>query len=210
MSLHWIRGARGFVVAVVLAAAMPAAAQSVQPTAPIAINEDIFNGTVKGFLPPDEVLLSTKLSSVAFSGFFRSASASAVAGYVSDPADIPSLQTGNVIKLGRLRAGRVYTAIGAKMARRLRHRRTRGRVRGARPAGDRPRFCDTAHRKGGVPGQPQIPRCAGRHPRPADARAVTGAWRARVTHRVPPVAHNGTPDRARPRRWAGFRRHGAC
>ena len=148
MNLHWIRGARGFVLAVVLATAASAAAQSVQPTAPIAINEDIFNGTVKGFLPPDEVLLSTKLSSVAFTGFFRSASASAVAGYVSEPADIPSLQTGR--------------------------------------------------------------RCAGRRPRPADARAVTGAWRARVTHRVPPVAHNGTPGRARPRRWAGFRRHEAC
>ena len=114
MSLHWIRGARGFVVAVVLATAVPAAAQSIQPTAPIAINEDVFNGTVKGFLAPDEVLLSTKLSSAAFTGFFRSASASAVAGYMSDPADIPSLQTGDVIKLGRLRAGRTYAAIGAK------------------------------------------------------------------------------------------------
>ena len=114
MSLHWIRGARGFVVAVVLATAVPAAAQSIQPTAPIAINEDVFNGTVKGFLAPDEVLLSTKLSSAAFTGFFRSASGSAVAGYVSDPADMPSLQTGDVINLGRRQARRAYAAIGAK------------------------------------------------------------------------------------------------
>ena len=114
MLVRSIWSARGFAVALLLAAAVPAAAQSVQPTVPFAINKDVFNGTVKGFLPPDEVLLSTKLSSVAFTGFFRSASASAVAGYMSDPADIPSLQTGDVIKLGRLRAGRTYAAIGAK------------------------------------------------------------------------------------------------
>src|SRR5207253_11411199 len=49
-----------------------------------------------------------------FARLFRSASAAGVAGYVSDPADIPRLQTGDVINLGRRRAGRAYAAIGAK------------------------------------------------------------------------------------------------
>ena len=114
MRVHSIWCGRGLALALLLAAAMPAAAESVQPTAPVAVNEDVLTGTVKGFLPPDEVLLSTKLSSAAFTGFFRSASASTVAGYVSEPADIPSLQTGDVINLGRGHAGRAYAAIGAK------------------------------------------------------------------------------------------------
>ena len=114
MRVHSIRRARGFAVAVLLATAVPAAAQSVQPTAPIAINKDVFNGTVKGFLAPDEVILNTKLSSMAFSGFFGSASASAVAGYVYDPASIPGLQLGDVINLAASTAASTYDAMAAQ------------------------------------------------------------------------------------------------
>src|SRR5919197_1551798 len=99
MRVHSIWCGRALAVALLLAAAVPAAAESVQPAVPVAINEDVCNGTVKRFVPPDEVLLWTKLSSVAFTGFFRPASASAVAGYVSDPGAIPSLQAGDVINL---------------------------------------------------------------------------------------------------------------
>jgi len=45
MRVHSIWRARGFAVALLLGAAVPAAAQSVQPTVPIAINKDVFNGT---------------------------------------------------------------------------------------------------------------------------------------------------------------------
>ena len=119
MNLHWIRGARGFAVAVVLAA-VPAAAQNVmppatlRPTAPVAIDRNVFNGTVKGFLAPDELILNTKLSDLAFTGFFGSASASAVAGYVYDPASIPSLQLGDVVNLASSTAASVYDAMGTK------------------------------------------------------------------------------------------------
>ena len=114
MGLHFIRRVRGFAVAVVLAGAMPGAAENVaavQPTAPIAINRDVFNGTIKGFLAPDEVILNTKLSDLAFTGFFGSASASAVAGYVYDPSGMPSLQLGDVINLAPGTAASVYDAM---------------------------------------------------------------------------------------------------
>src|SRR5438552_18798596 len=60
------------------------------------------------------------------------------------------------------------------MARRLRHRRGRGRVRCGRSAGHRLWFRDAAHRQGGFEKQPQVHRCEPGRPRPADARAVTG------------------------------------
>ena len=60
---------RALTVAVVLAAALPAAAQTaagpVQPTAPIAINRNVFNGTLKGFLAPDEVILDLERCSAS-------------------------------------------------------------------------------------------------------------------------------------------------
>ena len=114
MRVRSIWSARGLAVALLLAAAVPAAAQSVQPTVPIAINKDVFNGTVKGFLAPDELILNTKLSDAAFTGFFGSASASAMAGYVYDPASIPSLQLGDVVNLASSTAASVYDAMGTK------------------------------------------------------------------------------------------------
>ena len=120
MRVPSIRRARVFAVAVLLAAALPAAAQdvappaNVQPTAPIAINKDVFNGTVKGFLAPDEVILNAKLSSMAFTGFFGSASASAVTGYVYDPASIPSLQLGDVVNVASSTAASTYDSMAAQ------------------------------------------------------------------------------------------------
>ena len=102
---------RAFAVAVLLAAAVPAAAQTAQPTAPIAINRSVFNGMVKGFLPPDEVILDQKLSNLAFTGFFGSASGSAVTGYVYDPASMPSLNVGDVINLSTRTAASAYDAM---------------------------------------------------------------------------------------------------
>src|SRR5207237_3136256 len=61
------------------------------------------------------------------------------------------------------------------MDRRLLHRRRRGRVRRGRSAGHRLRFRDGAHSRGGFEKQSQVHRCEAGHPRPADARAVTGA-----------------------------------
>ena len=114
MDFRFIRRVRGFAVALVLAAAVPGAAENAaafQPTAPIAINRNVFNGTVKGFLAPDELILNTKLTDLAFTGFFGSASASAVAGYVYDPSGMPSLQLGDVINLAPRTAASVYDAM---------------------------------------------------------------------------------------------------
>jgi len=110
---------RALTVAVVLAAALPAAAQTaagpVQPTAPIAINRNVFNGTLKGFLAPDEFILDQKLSNLAFTGFFGSASGSAVTGYVYDPASMPSLRVGDVINLATGTAASAYDAMRTQL-----------------------------------------------------------------------------------------------
>ena len=110
---------RGFAVAFLLAAALPAAAQNVdppvaiKPTAPIAINKDVFNGAVKGFLAPDQLILDPRLSDMAFTGFSGSASASAVAGYVYDPASVPVLLLGDVINVSGRTAASTYDAMAA-------------------------------------------------------------------------------------------------
>ena len=106
---------RAFAVAVVLAAALPAAAQAVQPTAPIAINRNVFNGMLKGFLPPDEVILGQKLANMTFTGFFGSASGSAVTGYVYDPASMPSLNVGDVINLATGTSASAYDAMRTQL-----------------------------------------------------------------------------------------------
>ena len=104
---------RALTVAVVLAA--QTAAGPVQPTAPIAINRNVCNGTLKGFLAPDEVILDQKLSNLAFTGFFGSASGSAVTGYVYDPASMPSLKVGDVINLATGTAASAYDAMRTQL-----------------------------------------------------------------------------------------------
>src|SRR5207237_9744483 len=43
---------------------------SAKPTLPVAIDRNIFNGKTKGFTAPDDVIVSTKLNNMAFTGFF--------------------------------------------------------------------------------------------------------------------------------------------
>jgi len=82
------------------AMAVFAATAKQKPTAPVAINRDVFNGKAKGFLPPDDLYLSTKsLTDMAWTGFFGSSNASNVKNLADAPANIPTLQVGDVISL---------------------------------------------------------------------------------------------------------------
>src|SRR5437867_432256 len=70
------------------------------PTAPVAVNRDVFNGKAKGFLPPDDLYLSTKnLTDMAWTGFFGPTNASAVKSFETDPSTIPQLKVGDVINI---------------------------------------------------------------------------------------------------------------
>jgi Flp pilus assembly protein TadG len=72
---------------------------SAQPTAPVAINRDVFTGKTKGFTPPDDIVVSIKLGNMAWTGFLGSSNASVVAGYISNPDTIPTLKLGDTISL---------------------------------------------------------------------------------------------------------------
>jgi len=71
-----------------------------KPTAPVAVNRDVFNGKAKGFLPPDDLYLSTKnLTDMAWTGFFGGTSASAVKNFEDNQGTIPQLKVGDVINI---------------------------------------------------------------------------------------------------------------
>ena len=63
-------------------------------------DRDVFNGKAKGFLPPDDLYLSTKsLTDMAWTGFFGSSNASNVKNLADVPASIPTLQVGDIISV---------------------------------------------------------------------------------------------------------------
>lgn len=117
MRFRSILPAAGFALGLTLAAAVPAAGEDVmpvRPTAPIAIDENIFNGKAKGFVPPSEVMLSTRLLDMAWTGFFAASDASTVVGYVNDLAAMPTLKLGDVIDMASGNTAVDYQAMAAK------------------------------------------------------------------------------------------------
>jgi hypothetical protein len=99
-----------------LAAAAPARGCEDVPSAPLAVNQDVFTGRVKGLLPSGEIIISTKLMNGAFSGFFASASAANVTAFANDPATIPMLRCGDVITLAKGGYSTAYSALEAEWA----------------------------------------------------------------------------------------------
>ena len=107
-----------FTVALALIAAMPAAANaegcSGTPTAPMAIDRNVFNGKMKGLVGANEIIVSTRLSNAAWTGFFFSATNATVTAFVNDPVNIPALHCGDLITLGSGNSGSAYAAMEAK------------------------------------------------------------------------------------------------
>src|SRR5262245_28766356 len=116
----------------VLACVSPASARdcSNTPTAPLAIDKDVFTGAVRGLLGSNEVILSTALMNFAWTTFFDpNVSAAAVKSLVENPAAIPSLKCGDVINLevanasnsaDKTNASAAKTKLGKVWTRRLR------------------------------------------------------------------------------------------
>ena len=85
-----------------------------KPTAPVAVNRDVFTGKAKGFLPPDDLYLSTKnLTDMAWTGFFGATNASAVKSFETDPSTIPQLKVGDVINITNANQTADYHAMKA-------------------------------------------------------------------------------------------------
>ena len=85
-----------------------------KPTAPVAVNRDVFTGKAKGFLPPDDLYLSTKnLTDMAWTGFFGPSNASAVKSFETDPSTIPQLKVGDVINITNANQTADYHAMKA-------------------------------------------------------------------------------------------------
>src|SRR5437870_4709019 len=83
-------------------------------TAPVAVNRDVFTGKAKGFLPPDDLYLSTKnLTDMAWTGFFGPTNASAVKSFETDPSTIPQLKVGDVINITNANQTADYHAMKA-------------------------------------------------------------------------------------------------
>jgi Flp pilus assembly protein TadG len=82
--------------------AMSVTASPIQerPTAPIAIDVNLFTGKAKGFTPPNDIVVSTKgIANMAWTGFFQGGSASTINNLVQSPNLIPQLKIGDVINL---------------------------------------------------------------------------------------------------------------
>ena len=75
------------------------ASSSGQRTVPLAIDARVFDGTMKGLVGPSDIMLSTRLANVAWTGFLDNVSAATVKAYIADPSRIPSLGLADVITL---------------------------------------------------------------------------------------------------------------
>src|SRR5262245_18720187 len=80
----------------------------------MAIDRNIFNGTMKGLVGSNELLVSTRLRNAAWTGFTSSPTSSTVTAFVNEPGTIPVLGCGDVITLACGNSGAAYSAMEAR------------------------------------------------------------------------------------------------
>ena len=85
-----------------------------QPSVPLAIDGRVFDGSAKGLVGADGIILSTKLSNSAWTSFFFPASGTTVRAFANDPTTIPSLDGGDTIVLARSNYTADYQAVAGQ------------------------------------------------------------------------------------------------
>ena len=82
-----------------------------RPGVAMVIDRRVFEGSAKGLLGGDHLVLATRLSNSAWTSFFDRLTPRAILGYVSDPSQIPPVAVGDGVNLTLASWGAAYNAM---------------------------------------------------------------------------------------------------